>query len=212
MTVGSVLTLAAGFLYLARVAPAVGQADQLQTSADAAALAGAQAVSKDFEDHFVRFVVHDFQLPSCGVGSRAAQDFAHRNDATVVSYCYYPVSDEVRVTIRSNAVLESGRHEERSAAARIGFAFAGCSVERPTWETPTPTPRPLAPAPTPGATPSPPPPPPPAPTPKRGWVHCRDLHDAVPVVVDPDGSVVGLDIAPGQLKKLVRLDEPRLVR
>lgn len=127
IVVVSILLLAFAMLFGLRLSKATDEASGLQTAADAAALAGAQQVISGAPGQIVSAIKNGRGLP-CGLGQDNASDFAQRNDATLVEYCYYPADDRVRVTVRSNKVLESGKREERSASAKLGMALGPCSI------------------------------------------------------------------------------------
>lgn len=136
----TVAVLLIGFIWLYQL-PIVKAEDQrsgLQQAADAAALAGAQQVAKDLPSVLLESIRHG-GVPACGLGQSAAQQFAHRNAAELISYCYYPSSDRVKVTIRSLAVLESGSREEAEATASVGRRLGACELIGPS---PTPSPSP----------------------------------------------------------------------
>ncbi|MBL8931207.1 MAG: hypothetical protein JNL54_13885 [Kineosporiaceae bacterium] len=165
--------LALGVTSFSRLARAEDQAGSIQTSADAAALAGAQLIGKEAPVHLVELLESHRLWPECGWGQGAADDFAARNGSDVVSYCFYPGSGRVEVTVRSRAVAESGRREQATAFARLGVRLGPCLM--PTLPTPTPTP--------PGG-----PPPGPTPTPPdvEDEAHCGDV--TIPVTIPGDGS------------------------
>lgn len=125
----SVLLLAFALTFGVRLSQASDEAGNLQQSADAAALAGAQAILRDAPEELVNAIKAGRQIP-CGLGQESAGDFAKRNDATIVSYCYYPANDEVRIRVRSNQVLESGKREEREAVAELGLKLGPCDTPR----------------------------------------------------------------------------------
>lgn len=179
----SLLLLAMTFLVLTRFDKATDQAGTLQTAADSSALAAAQQIAKDAPGELVRSLL-DGQGPSCGMGQGAAGDFAGRGGASLVSYCYYPGSDRIEVTVRSNQVLESGRREERSAVARTGMRLAPCSI--PAAPTPTPTPTPATPSPSTSGTASPTTPPPPPDV--DAQARCGDL--TIPITFPGDGGAL----------------------
>lgn len=139
VVVVSVLLLGFAMTFGVRLSQASDEAGDLQQSADAAALAGAQAVLRDAPEELVQAITAGRQIP-CGLGQEAAGDFAQRNGASVVSYCYYPANDEVRVRVRSNEVLESGQREEREAVAELGLRLGPCDrPSRPTSSSTTST-------------------------------------------------------------------------
>lgn len=153
------------------------QAGRTQTSADAAALAGAEAVREHALANLGSVIVltgsvsfADLLGPSRGLGE--ATVYASRNDASVAQYRYDPLADEVYVKTASNdAPPRSGDHApgvtrtESEATAELGVPLARCTFdvtrvitgyEPPPTPTPEPTPTdPAAPTPTPTPTPTP---------------------------------------------------------
>lgn len=125
VVMASVLLLGFAMLVGVRLSKATDEASGLQAAADAAALAGAESIVDDAPGQIVSALVNGQAIPG-DLGSSAAQDFASRNDTTLVSYSYSPSQDRIRVTVRSNDVLESGEPEERSAAAKLGMPFTAC--------------------------------------------------------------------------------------
>lgn len=154
----AILFLALGVTAYSRLVSATDEVSGLQTAADAAALAGAQAIARD-APQAIKDAVRDGGGIPCGLGRGEAQNFAARNGATVTSYCYYPVQDRIEVTVRSQAVLESGRRETRSAVAELDLRLGPCvlpDAPEPPEPEPTPTPTPSSSAtPTPTPTPTP---------------------------------------------------------
>lgn len=129
IVVVGILLLAFAMLFGVRISKATDEASGLQAATDAAALAGAQSIVTDAPGQIVSALVSGQVIPG-SLGQANAQDFAARNDATVVSYSYSPAQDRVRVTVRSNDVLESGEREERSAAAKLGMPFTACDASQ----------------------------------------------------------------------------------
>ena len=152
------LLVALGVTAYSRLVSATDEVSGLQTAADAAALAGAQAIARD-APQAIKDAVRDGGGIPCGLGRGEAQSFAARNGATVTSYCYYPVQDRSEVTVRSQAVLESGRREDASAVAELGLRLGPCvlpDAPEPPEPEPTPTPTPSSTStPTPTPTPTP---------------------------------------------------------
>ena len=178
------------------VAPATDEVSGLQTAADAAALAGAQAIARDAPKAIKEAVKTGSAIP-CGLGHSEAQEFAARNGASVTGYCYYPVQDRVEVTVRSQGVLESGNHESTTAVAELGLTLGPCVLpDAPEPPEPTPTPTPTS-----TATPSPTPTPTPADVVKQG--RCGDVE--FDVTFPGDGGPVSFGW--GALKILA---DPRL--
>lgn len=185
----ALLLLGVGFLAFVKYDKATDQASDLQTAADSTALAAAQQIAKDAPDAVIDALLHGRTLS--GLGQGAADDFAGRGGASVISYRYYPDADRVEVTVQSQQTLESGRQETRSAVARTGMRLGPCRL--PDTPTPTPTPTttpPMTPAPSPststGAPPSPTSPPPPPDVDEVAT--CGDVE--IPITFPGDGGAV----------------------
>lgn len=154
------LFVALGVTAYSRLVSATDEVSSLQTAADAAALAGAQAIARDAPQAIKDAVRNGGGIP-CGLGRGEAQAFAARNGANVTGYCYYPVQDRIEVTVRSQAVLESGRQENASAVSELDLRLGPCvlpDAPEPPEPEPTPTPTPSASStttPTPTPTPTP---------------------------------------------------------
>ncbi|MFC6715130.1 pilus assembly protein TadG-related protein [Branchiibius cervicis] len=181
----TLLLLTLGVVGFVRFDRATDQASGLQNAADSSALAAAQEIARDAPGALAGVLTDGGNL-SCGLGQNAAGDFAGRNGADVVSYCYYPVSDRIEVTVRSRDVLESGKREQASAVARTGMRLGPCRLpDRPT-PTPTPSPSPTSTGPSPSSTPSPttstPPPD------SDATASCGDLQ--IPLTFPGDGGPV----------------------
>ncbi|KYH45603.1 pilus assembly protein TadG-related protein [Branchiibius sp. NY16-3462-2] len=198
----TLLLLGVGFLAFVKYDKATDQASNLQTAADATALAAAQQIAKDAPSAIIDALLRGRGLS--GLGQDAANDFAGRGGASVISYHYYPDSDRVEVTVQSQRKLESGRQETRSAVARTGMRLGPCRL--PDAPTPTPTPTP-PPAPSPSsstsgaATPSPTTSTPPPDT--DAVATCGDVQ--IPITFPGDGDPV--QAHPG---RVVFHFEPRL--
>ena len=150
-----------------RLVSATDEVSSLQTAADAAALAGAQAIARDAPQAIKDAVRNGGAIP-CGLGRSEAQAFAARNGANVTEYCYYPVQDRIEVTVRSQAVLESGRRESTTSVAELDLRLGPCVLpDAPEPPEPTPTPTPT-PSPSSTATPTPTPTPTPDDVVKKG--------------------------------------------
>lgn len=147
-----------GAVWLNALARGTDEAGSIQTAADAAALAGAQAIGRDAPGQIVAALQHGGF--NCGVGQVAAADFADRNGATLFKYCYNAETDKVEVKVRSNAPMATGKHEEASATAQVGLKLGPCVMPTAPTPSPTPTPTPTV-SPTSGPTPTPTPTPPP---------------------------------------------------
>lgn len=159
-----VLAVALGILALAvfgfvRLATGVKEAAEIRTAADAAALAGAQAIGSDAPGRIISALNNGSLSLDGGLGQNRAIEFAGRNGSDVTFYRYYPVQDRVEVSVRSQQVTESGQRENASATASVGIRLGPCSYGTPPPPTPTPTPSPT-PSPTGTPTPTPAPPPP----------------------------------------------------
>jgi hypothetical protein len=134
------LFVALGVTAYSRLVSATDEVSSLQTAADAAALAGAQAIARDAPQAIKDAVSNGGGIP-CGLGRGEAQAFAARNGANVTGYCYYPVQDRIEVTVRSQAVLESGRQENASAVSELDLRLGPCVLpDAPEPPEPEPTP------------------------------------------------------------------------
>ncbi len=183
----SVLLLAFAMTVGIRLSKATDEAGELQRSADAAALAGAQAVLHEAPGQIVSAIKNGREIP-CGLGQEKASQFADRNGANLVSYCYYPANDEVHVTVRSHDRLESGEHEERQAVAQLGVALGPCEPLEP--PTPSPSSSTSRPSPT-KPSPSKRSPSPTKEPPEEDEVACGDLD--IPVIWPGDDGDIKID-------------------
>jgi len=139
--VGIVLLVGLG-LWVTKLGQATDQKSKVQIAADAAALAGAQQIRKEVPELVraaIRGRVADPFGNMCGMGRTQAADFARRAGAAVTTYCYYPHSDTVQVSVESSSVSVSGDPAKADAAARVGKTLSRCSV-LPTPATTTSTP------------------------------------------------------------------------
>lgn len=134
----SMAMLAVTMMYNVPVSIAADEAARLQQAADAAAVAGAQAIVSDLPE-LLPSMLADGDLPGCGTGTTAASDYALRNEAGLVGYCYYPSSDEIRVTVRSRAVTETGERETADAIAETGLRLTSCRPSFSLGRATTPT-------------------------------------------------------------------------
>jgi hypothetical protein len=135
---------------------ATDKRERAQVAADAAALAGVEAIRADVIDLFVggfRSVTDIRDLLSCGAGRDEALGYARRNDASVVSYCYYWTSGLAEVTVRGDRPGENGSYPRASATARMRADWTRCRVDgaepaptRPRTPTPSPSPSPTPPS------------------------------------------------------------------
>lgn len=149
----SVLLICFGFWYVQNLAQVEEKGGVLQSAADAAALAGAQSIVSGSPE-WVRELVNGNAVLRGGLGQSVANEFARRNNSTLVFYQYHAGQDLIILRIRSMEPLVTGRHEEAEARARVGFRAGACvlssELPRPTptrsWSYPeagTPTPAPL---------------------------------------------------------------------
>lgn len=178
----AVLLLGLGVMLFTRLARAEDQVGQLKAASDAAALAGAQAIVADLPTTIAASIKTSSPLPG-GLGQARASEFANRNDATLIAYTYSPLADEVRVTVRSNKVLESGKQETSTSTAQLGLRLGTCKpAPLPTTTTPS--------------TSTPPPKPPDVKT----HYQCGQLK--VPVTKPGDGGPVDITMSDNELRAL----------
>jgi len=158
------------------------QAGRTQTSADAAALAGAEAVRQGVLDDLAALTVWGIvgSHPTYGewspgtalpvmIGYGAAREYAQDNGAHVSAgdYRYDPIDGTVRVRSRLQEQAPGGGRTTSEATASTGLRISECRLTAardalpPPTPSPTPTPSPSA---SPSPTPSPTPTEPPAPT------------------------------------------------
>lgn len=201
IVVVAVLLLALAMLYLPRLAKASGQADAIQSAADAAALAGAQQIAKDAPGALVSALVSGHGL-SCGMGQVAASSFADRNGTNLVSYCYHPTTDRVEVVVESKNVTETGRRERRSATGSLSLDLGPCELPDPPEQPPSPSTPP--PPDEPGGPPATPPTSPPPPDVEL-VAHCGAVD--IPITYPGDGGPVEVHLDAATLRTLFR---PRL--
>jgi len=127
----AVVALAGGVVLTGQLAVATSNGGQAQHGADAAALAGAQAVL----DEIPTDVAPGFLVPSdilvllggagcLTTGRPDAERLAAANGDTVTSYCYDARRDEVRVEVETRA--GTGR---RAATAATTFDAGSCSLD-----------------------------------------------------------------------------------
>lgn len=187
----ALLLLGLSVMLFTRLARAEDQAGQLKAASDAAALAGAQAIVADLPTTIAASIKNSSALPG-SLGQARASEFAHRNDAALIAYSYIPGSDEVRVTVRSNKVLISGKQETATSTAKLGLPLGTCKAA------PLPTPAPTKPAPStdptdPTASPSPQPP-------VKTHYDCGSLE--VPVTKPSGGGPVTITMSDAALRAL----------
>ena len=138
--VGTVMVVALAVV-VTKLGQATDQKSQVQSAADAAALAGAQQIRSDAPGLILAALLPggDKAPFNCGMGRAAASDFANRAGARVVQYCYIAGSDTIQVLVYSETNSVSGAPAKAKAEARLGLALGDCVVPTPT-PTPTPTP------------------------------------------------------------------------
>src|SRR5690349_25023657 len=118
VTVGVVAVTAFGVV---RLGSAVDERGQAQTAADAAALAGAEAV-RDGLPALLGQVRSPADLArvadtlTCGAGREDAVELAAANGAEVTSYCYDSIDDRVEVTVENRATRDAGTGTARASA------------------------------------------------------------------------------------------------
>ena len=130
--VGIVLLVALGLL-VTKLGQATDQRSQVQSAADAAALAGAQQIRSQLPGLVLTAIRNQAKdpfagSPACGMGNAEAADFALRAGASVTTYCYYPDSDTVQVSVESLSVSVSGDRARADAQARVGMTLGPCDV------------------------------------------------------------------------------------
>ena len=118
-------------LAIPRFATAGTERTGLDSSADAAALAGAQKV-QDMLPEIVDAYAKSGGLdaPVGDAGADSAISFAQRNGSDVISYQYTPENGLITVSVRSRDAQTNGQHNEGHAVADSRFAFGfGCSID-----------------------------------------------------------------------------------
>lgn len=151
VTVGLVAVALFGLVALARGAD---ERTKSQSAADAAALAGADALNDLLPGLFAQIgSKHGWRdVFGCGLGRGAAADFASRNDATLTDYCFDVGDDEVRVRVRMNdPVTDDVGPATAKATARTGLDLGHCDWD----DEEPPTPSTTSPSTTPTSSPSP---------------------------------------------------------
>ena len=128
----SITVLAFLVVILLPVGAATNEATRSQTAADAAALAGAEAVRTQWVDVNTRpaLMVYGVDPPgvTAGEGRGAAQDYARRNDARVLDYRVVPGRGQVHVEVENTYSAYPGTGEARSGAvAEMDVDFDDCS-------------------------------------------------------------------------------------
>lgn len=141
------------------------QSGRTQTSADAAALAGAGEIRTVVLDELGTVIRASGGVPFRGLiraarGYGVAQSYAGSNGADLSEYRYDPWSDEVTARTNLREVAPNGDHAESLATASLGVELGNCvfASDRVVIG--------FEPVPTPGPTPSPSVSPTPTPTPE----------------------------------------------
>ncbi|MEO9322612.1 pilus assembly protein TadG-related protein [Nocardioides sp. C4-1] len=146
---------------VALLARGADQKTQAQSAADAAALAGAGVLSDALPQLLALLADKDglSGTAGCALGEDRARDYAARNDAELIDYCFDLGSGRVSVTVR---MLEPVNDEldgaVADATASIGLDLADCDWQDD--DPPEPEAEPVEPpsgGPTPDAEPAPPP-------------------------------------------------------
>lgn len=154
-----------GMVGVFALARGVDEKTKAQSAADAAALAGASALTAELPGLLGLVGSKDdiFSLSvGCGLGQDRASTYAGRNGATLTEYCFDLGADRVTARVEMTApVSEDVGPAKAGSVASTGLDLSDCSWNDDEPEpTPTPTPTPTEP---PDDPPSPPPPPPPPP-------------------------------------------------
>jgi hypothetical protein len=207
------IAVVAGIFVTGRLAVATDDRGEASHGADAAALAGAQAVL----DQIPSDVAPGFLLPSdvplllggghcLRTGYPQATRLAQANNVRLTSYCYDAFTDEIEVTVAGDDGAEA------EATAATSFDAGSCTLD-PGFRPPTPEPSPEPSDPGDdggdddgGDDGAPPPPPPPPPSPVRTLLDCGIANLVVTYnPVDSRFHFVGLELALADVK-------PRLTR
>lgn len=136
----AVTLLAFCVVALVPIGAATNEVSQSRTAADAAALAGAQAVRERWVDFETRPGRLGFVHPGIGDGAglgiglglggrgrSEAETLAERNGADLISYSLPPGSSEVRVEVRNrNTSYPDGPRAESSATAALDIDLDDC--------------------------------------------------------------------------------------
>lgn len=173
-----VAVLAVVFVALLPLLRGTEQAARTQTSADAAALAGAEDVRQGVLDDLAEVTLwtvvgshptYGEWTPGAGlpvmIGYGAAHEYARDNGAQVApsDYHYEPLDGTVWVRSRLQEQAPGGGRAMSEATASTGLQVSDCRLTASRSELPPPSPSP-SPTPTPTASPSPTPSPTPTPT------------------------------------------------
>ncbi|WP_166139796.1 pilus assembly protein TadG-related protein [Nocardioides ochotonae] len=153
---------------VALLARGVDEKSQAQSAADAAALAGAGALSELLPQLLAMMTSRDDLggTAGCAFGQDRASTYAQKNDATLTAYCFDFRRGEVEASVQMNdPVSDEIDAAEARAVASTGLDLSTCSWndEDPPEPSPTPTPTPEpsdGPSDGPTEDPGPPPPPP----------------------------------------------------
>lgn len=149
--VGTVLVVSLGLL-VTKLGQATDQRSQVQSAADAAALAGAQQIRHDAPLQILNAIrAGGGGNFVSGMGHEKASELANRGGAQLVQYCYSPLDDTVTVAVDSLNNSASGSPAKAGAVSQVGLALGDCKVPRP----PPPPPATPSPSPTPMSTASP---------------------------------------------------------
>lgn len=157
ITIIALITVA--FVGVLGISLAADERSQAQTAADAAALAGVEAVPGALTILFDAIDAKDdlgTLVLGCNLGRAQAQTYANQNGASLTSYCFNASTGRAEVVVRMNEpVSDEAGYAEAGATASNGFARSSCSwLDDEPEETEAPEPAP----PVEGETPPPPPP------------------------------------------------------
>jgi hypothetical protein len=213
LLIAAVLIGFAIFVYMAiPLGAAVDAKARNRTAADAAALAGAEGVREDLLAGLGDAGLPGSwtELPSvAGLGRSAAEEYAHYNDATLLSYWFDASDGTAHVEVEGQDV--DGQLSHSSAVAQVDLPHCD-PLDPPDPPTPTETATPdpdgdgndEGPA---DPLPSEPPPPPP---PVDLSVHCDGFDLTFQVKYTADGGVE-VHFPPGQLGKIRDAMDVRLI-
>lgn len=104
---------------------------KLKSATDAAALAGAQSVVSEAWTNVEVSLNSKAIAWFCGDGQSRAHEFAQKNDATVTSYCYFPLADRVEVDAKTDYVTATKKVESAHSVARLGRRLGPCLPDEP---------------------------------------------------------------------------------
>lgn len=203
----TVAVCAVAFYGVLALGRGVDERTQAQAAADAAALAGAGSFEAALPGLIGQLSSHGQHLGndqfSCDFGRALANEYAEKNDARLVSYCFDAAEGEVRAEVEMNdRVNEDIGPARADSVASTGVNFADCEWEGGPPDPPSPTPTPTQTA-SPSGSPSPTPTPTPPPLPN--WVTKFDCG-SFSVEFEVDGETGHLRV------KDIRFDvQPRLI-